>query len=194
MNVSQKDAQDSLATVKETMTKTHRAIASSYASDLLIRWGLILVLAYLGTHFFLAWVSWIWSILCGIGTFVTFLLFWHKFRAGFPTKNNPAEKLGWRTFWFWFFLYAYIFLWLVLLGPPNGLKLNAFLLTAVMFAYVVMGLWFKEYYMLWLGLAVTLFTLVGVYLIPHNYYCLWMAPMAGGTLFGTGLYTRLRWR
>ncbi|MHC4527109.1 MAG: hypothetical protein ACYS29_04455, partial [Planctomycetota bacterium] len=84
--------------------------------------------------------------------------------------------------------------WLSFLRPFNGLQMNAFLCTAIMFAYVVTGLWYGSYHMVWLGLAVTCSTLIGFYLIPPKYYCLWMAPMAGGALFGAGLYFRLRWR
>jgi hypothetical protein len=61
-----------------------------------------------------------------------------------------------------------------------------------MFAYIVIGLWFAAYFMVWLGLAVTAATLTGFFLFTQ-YYCLWMAVTAGGLLLGTGLYLRIRW-
>ncbi len=85
-------------------------------------------------------------------------------------------------------------MWLGMLHPKNGIEINAFLSMVIMFAFIVMGLWYSENYMVWLGLAVTAATLIGFYLIPPFYYNLWMAPTAGGALFGTGIYLRIRWR
>ncbi|MHC4455676.1 MAG: hypothetical protein ACYS0I_01085 [Planctomycetota bacterium] len=194
MNVSHEEAQDSLDQIQAVATRTRKTIAATYDGDLLIMWGLIWFIAFLGTHFFLAWVWHIWMTLAGIGVIVTLLVSWNQFRSANPIKTPAAEKIGWRIFWFWSLLFIYIFIWLSILRPHHGIQLNAFMCTAIMFAYVVIGLWSKSYYMLWLGLVVTCTTLVGFYLIPSSYYCLWMAPMGGGVLLGTGLYIRFCWK
>jgi len=194
MDVSHEDAQDSLEQIQEAATRTRKTIAASYDSGLLIMWGLILIAAFLGTHFFHNWAGYIWWILSGAGCVLTFLVVRHQLRQANPTKVPASERIGWRLFWFWTLLFVYIFIWLSVLAPIKDLQMNAFIITVIMFAYVVSGLWFKSYYMLWLGLAVTCTTMVGFYLIPLSYYCLWMAATAGGALFGTGLYIRLRWR
>jgi hypothetical protein len=46
--------------------------------------------------------------------------------------------------------------------------------------------------MMWLGSAVTLFILIGYYVLPTYFYA-WTALFVGGTLLGTGFYI-LRWR
>lgn len=53
------------------------------------------------------------------------------------------------------------------------MQLNAVFSTVAMFGYIVIGLWFSSYFMVWLGLAVTATTLIGFYFLPY-YYCLWM--------------------
>lgn len=194
MNVSNENAQESLTAIKDIMTQTNKSIAAAYTSPFLILWGLICITAYVGTHFFLELVWYIWLVLGGLGVIATFVISWWQFHYSLPTKSPSSKKIGWRIFGFWSLLYVYIFLWLLLLTPFSGLQLNAFIVTAIMFAYVVQGLWFTEYFMIWLGLAVTLTTFSGVYLIPHSYYCLWMALTAGGGVLGTGLYIRFRWR
>lgn len=194
MNISQKEAQDSLDQVQAVATRTQKSIAASYDSGLLIMWGLICTAAYLGTHFFLEWVWYIWFGLCGLGCMVTFWVFWRQFRLANPIKVPPAEKTVWRIFLFWCLLFIYMFIWLSILKPRHGIQINAFMITIIMFAYIVMGLWFKSYHMLWLGIIVTGITLIGFCLIPWNYYCFWMAAMVGGALVLTGLYIRLRWR
>ena len=194
MDISDEDARNSLDEIQAVASRTRKTIAASYDSGLLIMWGLIWSTAFIGTHFFLSWAWPIWMGLCGIGSIATFWVGWRQFRLANPIKLPAAEKIGWRISWFWGLLFVYIFIWLSILNPRHGIQVNAFLCTVIMFAYVVTGLWSKSSYMLWLGLAVTCITLIGFYLIPQGYYCLWMAAMAGGALWGTGLYIRLRWR
>ena len=194
MNISDEEARNSLDQIQAVATRTRKTIAASYDSGLLIMWGLIWIAAFLGTHFFLAWVWHIWMGLCGIGSIVTLWVSWRQLRLANPIKIPATEKIGWRIFWFWSLLFVYMFIWLSILRPRHGIQLNAFMCTTIMFAYVVSGLWFKSYHMLWLGIVVTCITLVGFYLIPPSYYCLWMAAMGGGALMGTGLYIRFRLR
>ena len=99
-----------------------------------------------------------------------------------------------RTVLFWPLVFVYACVWLNIVKPNNGLEVNAFLVTVIMFAYVVMGLWFDSWIMTALGLVVTAFTLVGFFLVPTANYCLWMAVTAGGSLLGTGLFMKLWWR
>ncbi|MHC4545601.1 MAG: hypothetical protein ACYTDW_14125 [Planctomycetota bacterium] len=194
MDLSEKEAQDSLEQIQVVSSHTRKTIAAGYDSAVLMMWGLIGILGYLGTHFFLALAWPIWMGLSGIGMITTFVVSWRQFRSGNPVKVPAAEKIGCRIFLFWTLLLVYLFIWLSILRPRHGIQLNAFMCTTIMFAYVVMGLWFKCYYMVWLGISVTCTTLVGFYLIPPSYYCLWMAPTCGGAIFGTGLYIRLFWK
>lgn len=190
MEISKEEARNSLDQIESMATRTRQTIAASYDSGLLIMWGLICIAAFLGTHYFGAWAWYIWMILAGIGCAVTLVVCWYQFHRAKPVKVPAGERLGWRIFWFWSLLFGYIFMWLAILRPYRAIQLNAFICTAVMFAYVVMGLWLKSYYMLWLGLLVTCITLVGLYVIPPSYYCLWMAPTGGAAFLATGLYIR----
>jgi hypothetical protein len=150
--------------------------------------------SYIGTHFFLLWADKIWNITGILGGLGTIFIFWKLFRGGPAVRNSSDKQLVLRTILFWPVVFMYAFVWLGIVKPGNGIELNAFLVTVIMFAYVVMGLWFGSWIMVILGVAVTAFTMVGFYLIPPGFYCLWMAVMAGGGLLGTGLYMKLRWR
>ncbi|MHC4618240.1 MAG: hypothetical protein ACYTEQ_10860 [Planctomycetota bacterium] len=194
MDISRKEATDSLNQIQTVVNHTQKAITSDCISPLLILWGVIFIAAYLGTHFFAAWAFHIWMVLDAIGVIGTFLICWQQFRSGSPTKVPPAEKMGWRMFWFWTLLFVYIFIWLNLMAPVKAVQMNAFMVTAIMFASVAKGLWLRSSFMVWFGLAVTAMTLFGFYLVPRSYYCLWMAVMAGGAFLASGLYLRLRWR
>jgi len=192
MNVSQEEAQASLSAVRDVMDQTHRAIASAYANPLLILWGALWIIAFTTAHFYLAYAFYIFMAMAVIGGAGTAVIF-RVFRTKAPIQETYSPKLGWRIAVFWILLYVYVVIWLFLLTPFNGLQCNAVLSTAAMFGYVVMGFWFGSTFMIVLGLAMTGVTLVGFYLLA-SYYCLWMAIMGGGTLLGTGLYIRARWR
>lgn len=198
MEISQESARDSLDTVRAQQLRIRRSVASAGSSVLLMMWGLIWAAAYIATQFCIPdriesiWL--VWTALCGGGVLATFVLGWLQFRSGRPTKTPAEKKLGQRVFWFWSFLYLFAFIWMSLVKPLSGIQYNAFMVTVIMFAFVVSGLWTDGAYMTWLGLFVTTVTLVGYFAIPLKYYNIWMAPMAGGSLFVTGLYLRLRWR
>jgi len=186
------NARQSLAIVDDVMAQTRKAIASTYANPLLILWGIIWVVAFTAVHFYLDYAYQIFTSLNAVGGVGTFVIFW-IFRTRPSVRTPASQRMDWRLLWFWILLFVYVFIWLAILAPFSGLQLNAVLATAAMFAYIVMGLWFGSFFMVWLGLAVTATTLIGFYFLPH-YYCLWMAFTGGGAILCTGLYIRFRWR
>jgi hypothetical protein len=118
----------------------------------------------------------------------------HKSATG--VQSESSRRLGWRLFWFWLFLFVYAGIWLAILWPWNGQQLGMFLVTVVMFAYVVMGLWLKVPLWIWLGLAVTGLAGAGYLspLVAHGYLDLWLGATGGSALLAVGLYLMLRWR
>lgn len=194
MDVSQQDAQDSLIQIHDAAIRMRKVITSSYASGLLILWGLIWIVASGGTYYFHSLAFYIWIVLAGLGCIATSFILWRQLRSTTPTRISGASKIWLRIFGLWILLFVYIGVWLSIFRPESGIKMNAFICTACMFAYIVMGLWFESYFMVWLGLIVTGITLVGLYLLPHGYYNLWMALFGGGAILGTGLYIRIFWR
>ena len=91
-------------------------------------------------------------------------------------------------------MFIYVAIWLNMLKPVSGLQTGAFIGTACMFVYIVIGLRFEGYFLVWLGLAVTGVILAGLYIVPLAYYNLWMAAFGGGAILGTGLYIRIYWK
>jgi hypothetical protein len=192
MNVSQEEARASLSSVRDATVRTHRAIISTYANPLLILWGTLWIIAYISTHFYLSYAFHIFTVMAAAGSVGTALIIW-LFRSKAPIQETSCPKFGRRIALLWILLYLYIPIWLMLLAPFSGIQCNAFICTACMFAYIVMGLWFDNRFTIVLGLALTVTTLAGFYVL-RDFYCLWMAFTGGGALLGAGLYIRLRWR
>jgi hypothetical protein len=192
MNMTQQEAQASLSAVDDVMLQTRRAIASSYANPLLILWGALWVVAFTTTQFYYIYAFKIFMAMGVVGAAGTAIVV-RLFHRQAPVKETSSPRIGRRIAMFWILLLVYIAIWLFLLNPSNGIQCNAFICTAMMFAYIVMGLWFDSRFMIVLALAVTAVTLAGYYFL-RDYYCLWMALVGGGAIFGTGLYIRLQCR
>ena len=192
MNVTQKDAQESLELIEQTTSQMRKSVASSYTGSLLILWGSIWALSCVSAHLKPNWDGYIFSTFNLMGVLATVLICSRR-QHRTPTRTVASQSIYMRVWLLWLCLGLFAVVWTLVLRPTNGLQFCVFCCTVPMFAYVVMGLWFESYFMLWLGLLVTGLTLLGYYLLP-GYFYLWMAPMGGGTMLGTGLYIHLRWR
>lgn len=204
MDISKEEAQKSLRQIQTVLKQSRRKFAASATGPILIMWGLIWILGYLITYAYDIEIlkPSIWSFyrvtihdaeLFFVWTFLTlggFVATWLICKLKEPVKS-PHDK---RFFFFWLFLFVYADIWLALLWPWNLYQMSAFVATLVMFAYVVMGLWFDKF-LLWLGLAVTGLIVLGFFLFPSQpAFWLWLATAGGGTLAGTGLYIKICWR
>ena len=205
MNVSKDDAQSYLEQIQATFGQTKKKIAAGSTAPLLILWGAIWFVAYLGTYvadllefkvYCFRLTSRIsigihtaglcWMVLVPIGMVASWII--GVSRA--PVKSPHNKRFGFS----WLILFIYAILWLTLLWPWNEYQINAFLASIPMFSYVVMGLW-ADRLLFWLGLVVTLLIIVGFFLFHYQpLFWLWMAILGGGALAGTGLYIRKAWR
>jgi len=212
MEISSEEARESLAQAQDAAARTRKLLACRGADALFVVWGLVWFLGYLGTEFaprLLAltkggevrgetvfWtVNGLWLALIALGTAVSAAVW--KRRS--PTKTDGGARFG----WFWLLLYVYVNFWIFLLwpfikveGPVESVRfwrhMGAIGATVPMFAYVVMGLWL-DHFMIWIGLAITGLTVLGLFLVPA-WFWIWMAVMGGGSLVSTGFLIRNRWR
>ena len=181
MDVSKDDAQSYLEQIQAIFGQTKKKIASSSTAPLLILWGAIWFVAYLGTY-----VSYLlefkvycfrltsrvtvdidiagmcWMVLVLIGIAASWII--GVRRA--PVKSPQNKRFGFS----WLILSIYGSVWLALLWPWNEYQISAFIASLAMFAYVVMGLW-ADRLLFWLGLVVTLLIIVG--------FCLDLTGRAG---------------
>jgi hypothetical protein len=187
MDVSSQEAQASLGLIEDTQARWRKAIGSSYAGDLLMLWGTIWIMGYVGLYFSHRIGGHLFAVLdvVGIGGTVVIARRW-------PIRSPETRAVFLGIGGVWLFLALYAVIWMVLLRPASGKEVGAFLCTVCMFAYVVIGLWFKSTFLIALGLTVTALVLVGFYLLS-DYFYLWVALTGGGAVLGTGLYIR-RWR
>jgi hypothetical protein len=191
MDNAQHEAWQSLAAIENSTKQMKRSISSRYTAPLLILWGIIWILAFLGCHFWSVKSGQIWLVLDVIGFACTSLIIFFQLKTAGPIKYKSPNKIAWRVFRFWGLIFGYVWLWLSIFAPYSGLQMNAFICTAIMFGFILIGMWSQEYYLVWLALLVTAATAAGVFLLPHKWYCLWMTATAGAPMFLTGIYLKL---
>jgi hypothetical protein len=199
MEITQEQARDELNEIELTIERTRKKIASGSMGPIVMVWGVVWMLGYFAMYLFeprggepsqyphfslILTIIWMVLIMTGVGT----SYFIGAVKSA--TRSPSSRRMG----WFWFFLFIYADLWMVLLWPWNHYQMHAFAAVLVMFAYIVMGLWFDSI-LLWVGLAVTSLIMVGFYVFLFKpTFWLWMAVLVGGSLAGTGFYIRRAWR
>ncbi|MHC4583759.1 MAG: hypothetical protein ACYS3N_04480, partial [Planctomycetota bacterium] len=109
-----------------------------------------------------------------------------------PTRSVSEGDTSQNIHRIWPALLIYAFIWAWILRPSGPMQACAYVVTVCGFAFVLIGIWSRVSFMIWLGSVVTLFILVGYYGLPSYFYA-WTALFGGGTVLGTGLYIR-RWR
>ena len=158
-------------------------------------WGVVYVLAPLSMHIWPRWgvVPQQLLLISAIG-FSIYDAHRNSFISG-PTS--------WRIGGLWWLTFAFGWIWFLILDPGNFQnpaangeaimrQMWAYGVSLAMFVYVVMGLWIGRLYVV-TGLAVTIFTMVGLLWI-EDWYWLWCAITEGGTLLAAGLWLRRQGR
>jgi hypothetical protein len=194
MEVTRDEARDTLRDVESVAQLVRGKLATGMTGPILIVWGAIWATCFALTHFAPAAGSWAWLAGDALGIAGTI---WLSRRAGVEAvRSAAAQRLWWKVFWFWFLLVLYANIWLAIFWPWRVEQVGLFLVTLIMFAYVVMGLWLGSRFLLALGLAVTALAGVGYvlsFLVP-GYLDLWLGSTGGLALLVSGLYLTLRRR
>lgn len=192
MSISQDEARESLNQVADATERTRKLLAYASVDKHFIVWGMVWVLGFCSSQF-LPLLPWIWLGLLVAGFVASALIGMNE-----PIRSTMGRRFG----LFWVFLIAYVCLWMWLLSPFITVgqeqtmafwrHMVAIGVTIAMFAYVVMGVWLDTF-VIWVGLAVTALSVLGLFVAP-DYFFLWTAATGGGTLVGTGLLIHNRWR
>ena len=191
MEPSQAEAQASLSMIEQTQIRMRRAMAASYGSGLLILWGSIWMVGFVALHCSRPVGGIIFGGLDLIGVIVSILIT-RQWPERTVHQGKVSQAQGRSMILLGVSLLVFGGIWALLLKPDNSIQICAYVCTLCMFGYVIIGLWFDAPLMVGLGLVVALMVLLG-YQWFTSYFYLWMAPMGGGVLLGTGFYIR-RWR
>lgn len=195
MEITPKEAQELLRETDSVAKEMRAKRAYGVVGPILVAWGAVWIVCFGITHFVPTISGTAWLVGDAFGIAASIYVGHRKARCG-EVQSEASKQLGWRLFWFWLFLFIYADIWLAVLRPSRGEDIGLFIVTLVMFAYVVMGLWLGMRFLLWLGLLGTLLAVAGYVfsMAVPGYLDLWLGLTSGTALFGSGIYLTLRWR
>jgi len=190
MEITPNEAEESLAAISSMKKRMRYAAANGGAHYFLILWGIIWFLGFLGSNFLSQKVAgYVWMVLDifgGLGSWGLGL--WLSRRVRNASVSATSGRIG----LFWLALFAYCALTVWIAWPVDGRQLAMLMVIFAMLGWIAMG-FLLSYSLVRLALFVTALAFGSYYLLPHYFY-LCMAFLGGGTMIGSALYIRFKWR
>jgi hypothetical protein len=181
MTLTSSQAQASLDDIEQIVRRVKQSALYRNASVLLILWGAIVAVGYVGCEVAPRYAATVWLICQAsglLGTIVLSARFAREGESGIDVRIVSAVLL----------FFGFGLLWSQVFGQFGPRGLNAFWATLFMFGYALAGIWFGRAFII-LGLTVTTLTVVG-YLWVGPWFNLYMAIVDGGGLVLCGLWMR----
>jgi hypothetical protein len=182
MTFEQQNAAASLSEIARVERRTREAVIYAGASAILIMWGVLTAAGYVFDHFEPHHAGRAWLVIDATGIVGAALMVLRR-------ELTPDQRIwAWRLVSAQLVLIIYGAIWLVVLGPFDGRKLDAFWPILFMLGYVIAGLWIGRFFVV-CGATVTALTVAG-YLWSGPWFDLWMAAIEGTALISGGLWLR----
>jgi hypothetical protein len=191
--LTQDEAREALADIDQVARLTRKALAGSQMGTNLLLWGAIWILGFTLSYVIPRETGRIWMVLPGLGIVATVVAGVRHYRQGM-VQSEQARKLLGQVSLFWLVVIIYALVLGLLIPRKHGVDELTLIVCILMLGYVLMGIWLKVPILSFIGLVVTVATLVGWSYLPPRYFMLWMAVFGGGGLFVPGLYVKLRWK
>ena len=145
MDISKEEAQASLDMVQDTQVRLKKAVASGYASGLLMLWGGIWIVGFASLSFSHRLGGYVFTALDVVGIVATVLIA-RRWPHNTIIRSLEFKTVVWQSAGLWLALFVYALIWGLLLRPANGQAWGVFLCTVCMFGYVMTGLWRRQTY------------------------------------------------
>src|SRR5262245_47246712 len=163
MTLTSSQAQASLNDIEQIVRRVKQSAIYRNASVLLILWGAIVAVGYIGCEVAPRYAATVWLICQAGGLLGTIAL------VGFARDGEHGIDV--RIVGAILLFFGFGLLWSQVFGQFGPRGLNAFWATLFMFGYVLAGIWFGRAFII-LGLTVTALTVVGYLWVGpwFNYY------------------------
>ena len=189
MDISREAPQAALDAGDST-TKSTRFLLRSWAVGIFVV-GVIWTASFAASQFLPDTPLWSLGETFLVG--IAFAIYWGRRRVT-AIRVAPQSRLAFlytRLAVFYGILYLFFMLWQIAL-LRTAMASALLWITVIMFAAIITGVWLTEPVLIGCGVAITLLSTLGYWLIPQ-YFWLWVAVFAGLPLIGVSLYL-WRWR
>lgn len=184
MNITPEEAQAALDNIRQAATKS-RTMQHFWAYYLLL-WGILWMVGFLASQWQPRLINWIWIVVIVLGMVGSALLGITQGRQMRAAPGSQTALIGSRLGIFNGVLYSFAILWLIIF-PLTSEQISMLWITVVMFSSIIAGVWLQEPVSIWLGIGITLMSVIGYFLLP-SYFYLWVAIFAGLPLIVASLF------
>jgi drug/metabolite transporter (DMT)-like permease len=184
MEISREEAQEALGAIEDA-TKTSRALLRSWIVGIFVV-GVIWTISFAASQFLPDTPLWSLGETFLVG--IAFAIYWGRRRVT-AIRVAPQSRLAFlytRLAVFYGILYLFFLLWQIAL-LRTAMESALLWITVIMFAAIITGVWLREPVLIGCGVAVTVLSTLGYWLIPQ-YFWLWVAIFAGLPLIAVSVY------
>jgi hypothetical protein len=184
MDISRDEAREALGSIEDA-TKTSRYLLRSWIVGVFVV-GVIWTVSFAASQFLPETPLWSMSESFLVG--IVFAIYMARRRLT-AIRVAPQSRLAFlqtRLAVFYGILYLFFLLWQIALLRTE-MDRALLWITVIMFAAIITGVWLKEPILIVCGVAVTVLSTLGYWLLPQ-YFWLWVAVFAGLPVVGVSLY------
>lgn len=189
MDISQTEAEETLAAIQTVSRKTRHSLASGPFHVILIITGIVWLIGFTCTQFLpQEIVGYIWTGLSISGSILGAIL---GFQRSKPVRSPSTGPIAKRVLTFWLLLVCFGTTIIAIAKPTDGKQATIIIILFIMLGWLATGQLFS-FILFWWVLPITALALIGYFFFPSIFY-IWMAILGGGGMIAFGLYIRFRW-
>ena len=182
MNIESREAAAALSDIEDVVRRVRQSRIYQLASLMLIMWGALVFIGYIGSFFLPRYAGYFWIALNVAGIAGSFAI------SAFGYPRTGVRTFDVRMLLAFLLFFAFGFLCTSVLGQFTPRQLGVFWPIYFMLLYILAGLWFGHAFVA-IGLGISTLALIGYFFIGA-WFELWMAFVDGGGLMLGGLWMR----
>lgn len=195
--ISPQNANEILSSVEQNQGRFSKDIEGSTVGPILILWGLLAFVGYIGTHFFLKYSPILWIVIGLVGYPVNTYLVAVQNKNKVRFKNKKSITRHRIVLLIWISVYVFGFISVFVLSSdntfPSPSRIMTYTALLVIFAWFVIGLTQWDKISMLFCVLITALVLTGYFFFP-NIISLWLAITLALPIFLFGLFSNFRWR
>ena len=153
------------------------------ASQFMVVAGVFVIAGNLATYIAPRYALYIWPSINVLTIVVSGVV------STFDSRRTGLRSFDFRVFVAFVLFYAFGLLCTGVLGHFGPRQMGTFWPIYFMLFYCIAGLWFGRA-LIYIGLGITVLTLIGYFFITTDLFLIWMAMVNGGGLILSGLWMR----
>ena len=184
MNITPDEARVALDTIERAKSKARSV--RNFQTYIALLWSVIWIVGFLASQLLPQWISWIWGVLDSIGIVGFVLLDFLRRRKIRLAPGSWAATIETRVGTLYNVLFGLAIFGLIVFRL-TAIQAAMMWVVVMMVAFIIIGVWFREWVSSCVGVGVILMSVVGYALFPSIFW-LWEAIFAGVPVFVLAIY------